>query len=195
MAKPPAKPPAGIHEVGLTDHCIGFFDEFYGSGRLVIPHGSNVLEVGCAEADWLTAMKSDRPDLRLTGLDWRPCDRPGADMLIIGNIMDTLLFGPNSFDAIVAISVLEHVGIGRYGDPIDEAGDMKAMANLHIWLKPTGTVYFDVPYRGDGQTEPFRAYNETDLQERLLKGWRVIDRQVFNHDHADAPYIACVLKP
>ena len=41
--------------------------------------------------------------------------------------------------------VVEHVGLGRYGDPIDPKGDLKAMAELERALAPRGSLLFVVP--------------------------------------------------
>lgn len=192
--------------VPAQDHCLGFFATLYEAGRIPIPQGGKVLEVGSAEADWLTPFKTARPDVHLTGVDQRTCQtendtrkdrnpRPGADVLLKGNILDPDLFPPSSFDVVIAISVIEHVGIGRYGDPRKEDGDSVAMANIHRWVKPNGVLYMDVPYRPTGPSTPFRQYNESDLQRRVIQGWTEIDREHFDVNHPDAPYVALVLKP
>jgi SAM-dependent methyltransferase len=41
--------------------------------------------------------------------------------------------------------VVEHVGLGRYGDPLDPEGDLKAMRELTRVLAPGGTLLFVVP--------------------------------------------------
>lgn len=189
-----------VHQADGFDHhgdmCVGFFRELWDRGDIQIPLGARVLEVGCAEMDWLTPMKAARPDLHLTGVDQRSHpERPGADRLIQGNILEADLFAPASFEAVIAVSVLAHVGIGRYGDPIAADGDMTAMANIRRWLKPDGLLYLDVPYRPEGDSTPFRKYNEADLQTRIIGTWRVVARQQFEATHVDAPYVALVLRP
>lgn len=183
-----------------ADHCLGFFAQFWTTKRVQFPNGACVLEIGCAEADWLTPMKALRPDLHLTGVDQRDhTKRPGADRLIKGDVLTANIFEPGQFDAIVSVSTIEHVGLGEYGDALNPDGDTVAMAHMKAWLKPGGVVYLDVPYRPDGPprlTEPnFRAYDEPSLQSRILAGWTEVDREVFNPGHPDGPYIALVLKP
>ena len=41
--------------------------------------------------------------------------------------------------------VVEHVGLGRYGDPIDPEGDLKAIAELIRVLAKGGNLLFVVP--------------------------------------------------
>lgn len=183
------------------DLCLGFFKEMYEAGRVPIPQGAKLLEVGCAEWDFCTPMKQARPDVHITAVDQRgvgPKGRPGADVLVTdkhgGNILRSDLFPPETFDVIVAVSVIEHVGIGRYQDPRDDQGDVLAMQHLVKWLKADGLIYLDVPYRPKGPSTPFRQYNEADLQARVIQNLRVVDRQFFPADHPDGPYIALVLK-
>ena len=40
---------------------------------------------------------------------------------------------------------LEHIGLGRYGDPIDPWGWVKGMEELQRVLAPGGRLYFSVP--------------------------------------------------
>lgn len=48
-------------------------------------------------------------------------------------------------DSISSLHAIEHFGLGRYGDPIDVNGHLKAIENIHAMLKPNGTFYFSVP--------------------------------------------------
>jgi SAM-dependent methyltransferase len=85
--------------------------------------------------------------------------------------MDSHLFAPETFDAVVMLGALEHFGLGFYGDPIDDDGDTKTMQNIARWLKPGGWVYFDVPCQPTYSVRPnrhFRDYAPASVQERLI---------------------------
>jgi hypothetical protein len=41
--------------------------------------------------------------------------------------------------------VVEHIGLGRYGDPLDSNGDLKAISELKRVLAVGGTLLFVVP--------------------------------------------------
>jgi SAM-dependent methyltransferase len=51
----------------------------------------------------------------------------------------------NYCDSISALHSIEHFGLGRYGDPIDCNGHIKAIKNITAILKPHGIFYFSVP--------------------------------------------------
>jgi SAM-dependent methyltransferase len=51
----------------------------------------------------------------------------------------------NYCDSISALHSIEHFGLGRYGDPVDCNGHIKAIHNITAILKPQGIFYFSVP--------------------------------------------------
>jgi SAM-dependent methyltransferase len=48
-------------------------------------------------------------------------------------------------DSISSLHVIEHFGLGRYGDPLDVNGHLKALDNIYRVLKPGGRFYFSTP--------------------------------------------------
>jgi SAM-dependent methyltransferase len=56
-----------------------------------------------------------------------------------------LPFADGSVKSLSCMHTVEHVGLGRYGDQIDPAGDLKAMAELTRVLAPGGNLLFVVP--------------------------------------------------
>jgi SAM-dependent methyltransferase len=51
----------------------------------------------------------------------------------------------NYCDSISSLHAIEHFGLGRYGDPIDYLGYLKAINNITKILKKGGKFYFSVP--------------------------------------------------
>jgi SAM-dependent methyltransferase len=51
----------------------------------------------------------------------------------------------NCCDSVSALHSIEHFGLGRYGDPIDYNGHLKAIENITKMLLPGGKFYFSVP--------------------------------------------------
>jgi hypothetical protein len=60
-----------------------------------------------------------------------------------------LMQGPgpfeNSCESLSCLHVLEHFGLGRYGDPIDPDGHLKGWNHLTAMLTTNGRFYFAVP--------------------------------------------------
>lgn len=179
------------------DLCLGFWAEAWDAKIVDFPQGATVLEIGCAEANWITPMLKERPDLVIQGVDWRACERPGAHSVIRGDVLQ--MECEDRFDAIVSISAIEHIGLGSYNnDPLDESGDTIAILRAFQWLKPGGWMYLDVPYRPDGPysvNSNFRAYDEAAIQSRLIVGGFVERwRKVMWIRRGDGPYLSLVLE-
>jgi SAM-dependent methyltransferase len=63
------------------------------------------------------------------------------------------------FDSIIAVSVIEHIGIGEYGDTMLENGDYKAVAKLASVLNEQGQFLVSVPFGKSGITAQYRVYD------------------------------------
>lgn len=61
------------------------------------------------------------------------------------NLMEMRNEMEQSCDSISSLHAIEHFGLGRYGDPIDINGHLKAINNIYKILKPKGKFYFSVP--------------------------------------------------
>lgn len=71
--------------------------------------------------------------LELTGLSSGPAD------------LTALPFADGSISSLSCMHVLEHIGLGRYGDPIDPDGDLKAVRELVRVLAPGGNLLVVTP--------------------------------------------------
>lgn len=61
-----------------------------------------------------------------------------------GNLL-SLPFESNSIESISCMHTVEHVGLGRYGDPIDPRADLKAIKELKRVTARGGTLLFVSP--------------------------------------------------
>lgn len=50
-----------------------------------------------------------------------------------------------TMSSLSCLHVIEHVGLGRYGDPIDPAGSEKGLVELQRLVAPGGRLYLSVP--------------------------------------------------
>ena len=57
----------------------------------------------------------------------------------------SLPFQDGSVPSLTCLHVIEHVGLGRYGDPIDSDGCWKALRELERIMAPGGNLFLSVP--------------------------------------------------
>ena len=61
-----------------------------------------------------------------------------------GSIL-ALPYADGSVPSVSSLCVAEHIGLGRYGDPLDPHGTEKAVAELKRIVRPGGDLYLSVP--------------------------------------------------
>ena len=57
----------------------------------------------------------------------------------------SLPFEDSSVKSLSCMHVVEHIGLGRYGEPLDPKGDLKAVGQLKRVLAKEGDLFFVVP--------------------------------------------------
>lgn len=77
--------------------------------------------------------------------DYRPPPLVLPSLEVAAADLMALPFADGSLDSLSCMHVIEHVGLGRYGDPLDPRGDIKAAAELCRALAPGGRFYFVAP--------------------------------------------------
>jgi SAM-dependent methyltransferase len=83
--------------------------------------------------------------------------------------LTALPFDDASIPSLSCMHVVEHIGLGRYGDPLDPRGDLVAMLQLQRVLARGGTLLFVVPVgRPRVQFNAHRIYG----YEQVLEGFR-----------------------
>jgi len=87
-------------------------------------------------------------------------------------------FESNFFDVVTAVSTIEHVGLGRYGDQKDNDGDKESVQEIRRILKPNGTLFLTVPFGKRCITSSYRVYDKEGL-ETLLSGFKIIKADFF----------------
>lgn len=80
--------------------------------------------------------------------DFRPVKLGLANLESAAADLMALPFPDGSVFSLSCMHVVEHVGLGRYGDRLDPDGDLKAAAELKRVLAPGGSLLFVVPVGG-----------------------------------------------
>ena len=77
--------------------------------------------------------------------DYRPADVRLSNLESASADILQLPFSDDSIQSISCMHVVEHIGLGRYGDPLDPDGDLKAIKELIRVLAVNGDLLFVVP--------------------------------------------------
>ena len=105
----------------------------------------------------------------VTMVDIRPLSLPMSTLTFRqGSILD-LPYDDNSVISVSSLCVVEHIGLGRYGDPLDPHGTEKAILELKRIIKPGGMLYLSVPLDNENNVyfNAHRAFTESYLKEQF----------------------------
>lgn len=89
--------------------------------------------------------------------DYRPANISLTGLKSSSADLNNLFFEDKSIESISCMHTIEHIGLGRYGDPIDPFADIKAINELKRVTKSNGNILFVVPVGGKPRIE-FNAH-------------------------------------
>ena len=135
---------------------------------------SNILDIGCSSS--LLSIKLAKAGHNVVGIDTRRYLERHANFNYVHGDITAAPFIDNYFDVVTAVSTIEHIGLGAYGDPIIADADFKSMSEIRRILRPGGKLIVTTPFAGkyglaNWQGMQERYYDMTTLKE-LFKGFR-----------------------
>jgi len=77
--------------------------------------------------------------------DLRPAQVDLSNLVCKRADLTALPFPDDRIESLSCMHVVEHIGLGRYGDPIDPEGDLKAISELKRVLARGGSLLFVAP--------------------------------------------------
>lgn len=142
-----------------------------------LPKGSAVLDLGCTES--ALPLYCAGLGYQVTGFDFREYPYRHPNLKFVSGDLTKLPFEKNSFDAVLAVSTIEHVGIGFYDDPQEvEAADKKAIEEAQRVLKTGGLLTITVPFGRSTTSDHQRVYDLKALKD-LLKAFKIEEIRFF----------------
>jgi SAM-dependent methyltransferase len=83
--------------------------------------------------------------VRTVFVDYRPLHVSLSDFTSLAGDLVRLPFVDGGIVSLSSLHVIEHVGLGRYGDPINPLGSQLAASELQRVLMPGGRLFLSVP--------------------------------------------------
>ena len=141
-----------------------------------LPPAGKVLDAGCAGSFFpltLAAM-----GYNVIGLDKRPYDLLNnlrfENFYFVDQDIRKTFYIDNVFDAVTAISSVEHIGLrGRYGQNDDPLGDITALREIKRILKLNGVCILTVPFGQAKIIKPYLRIYDTNQLNLLTIGFEI----------------------
>lgn len=127
----------------------------------------------------------------LTMVDIRPFSIPLQTIHFIEGSITNLPFKDSSVDSLSSLCVIEHVGLGRYGDTIDPEGSYKAFNEIYRVLKQNAIFYLSLPV-SDKQLIRFNAgviFNNLGLLKKLENKYIIRDKKYIANNRLGVEFI------
>lgn len=102
-----------------------------------------------------------------TMIDIRPLEVTLPELSFVKGSILALPFKDGEISSLSSICVVEHIGLGRYGDPLDQFGSEKSAAELVRVLAPGGSLYVSGPIDSENKVyfNAHRAFTRTYIFE------------------------------
>ena len=121
-------------------------------------------------------------------VDIRPLNAALKNLECLNGTILNLPFDDQSLESLSTLHVIEHIGLGRYGDPIDPLGAEKASTELKRVLSVGGSLYISMPIgRPRVQFNGHRTFSPQEVL-MLFEGLTLTNAALvdnYGHYHSD----------
>lgn len=142
------------------------------------------LHVDAGSSAWLVGILAQA--MPVISLDIRPLRVAVPGLSPLAGDLTHLPLSDGSLPSVSSLCVIEHIGLGRYGDRLDPAGSVKAAKELARVVAVGGDLYVSAPvgesavhfdaHRSFAPAEVIQMFEELRLEELVLvQGGEVID--------------------
>jgi ubiquinone/menaquinone biosynthesis C-methylase UbiE len=136
-----------------------------------------ILDIGCSESKFPITLA--QRGYEVYGIDVGHYKGAKNFTFVQGDIRKTTFLN-NYFDTITVISTIEHIGLGRYDDPLASEGDKETLGEIKRILKYGGQCLFTIPCGKDTicfskEGTPMGRVYSTNSLIRLLDGFSIYE--------------------
>jgi len=147
-----------------SEDLFGVYQDVWAISRVLTRRPPWMLDVG-GMARYVGTLSLFLP---VTLVDIRPSAPKLNQLTFVRGDVTALPFEDDSVPMASCLSVVEHIGLGRYGDAIDPRGSERACRELQRVLQPGGHLLLSVPVAD----EPVTLFNAHRLLGRdQVRGW------------------------
>jgi len=118
-----------------------FYQAVWATERLVALRPASHVDVG-SELRWVALLAAWFP---VTFVDIRPAPVRVANFEAQAGSILQLPYADRSVPSLSCMHVIEHVGLGRYGDSLDPKGSVRAAQELQRVIAPGGHLFLSTP--------------------------------------------------
>lgn len=163
---------------------VYFFQDSWAASKIFAYKPTSHVDIGSA-AKTIGIISQFVPT---TMVDIRPLPLTLANLSFIEGTILALPFSDDSILSLSSLCVIEHIGLGRYGDPIDSFGSEKAIKEIMRVVQKHGIILFSVPvdsnnkiyfnaHRAFSRAYILAQFNPCDLlEEQYIYGKSMFDQ-------------------
>lgn len=180
LAPPAEKPKLRYLDPCIYDNTLStpiepiyFYQDAWAFERIVAARPSRHVDVG-SHHKYVALLSKVVP---VTMVDVRPLALPMDSIRFLPGSILKMPFEDRSVGSLSSLCVIEHIGLGRYGDALDRQGTEKALAELMRVLAPGGDLYLSLPLDVENRVyfNAHRAFEERYF-EQLVAPYEILAR-------------------
>lgn len=163
---------------------VYFYQDAWCAGKVFATKPDRHYDVG-SKAETIGIIAQFTPT---TMVDIRPLDVQIDGLSFVEGSILALPFADRSVSSLSSICVIEHIGLGRYGDPLDAFGSEKSAAELARVLAAGGNLFISVPIDRESTVyfNAHRSFTPSHVRELFPELQLVEERYIYGNTLGDA---------
>lgn len=137
---------------------------------------SKILEVGCCRST--VALELANLGYKVTGVDLKKYKYIHPNLTFKQGDLRYLNLPKNYFDAVTAISTIEHTGMGAYKEKKSKQGDFEMVDIIHNLLKSGGKLIITLPF-GKAEVNKHERIYDSKRIKKLLRKFKIIKEEYY----------------